>query len=688
MPSKKNKRPPRAGQKVPRRRGNLLAVASENTGLELPGHGPFNGFSMKDEARNTASHQPVWGRDVRLRHQPVAFVSAGFTEPLKHLPEQPPSLEAATEETEGIKTPETDRANSRGPDDAGTAVRNATCLEVDSIHETSQKTSQQSGKIHPTVAKHTLEAPAATDAVTASKDASSSTAVGFFFDLKGDKSLASRHPPGAAHSSEGDSDSSEDVILFRGRANMARARMQEKARGLGVASPATGPDPLQAHSDLGLPAMQPPPPRHVQEGISGRNGDLQPLQGSPLHMQTLSRREEEAALIADYIANMEKDSDDETQDHQTFNSMRDLGGDEGAFGLGSIPDSDAESRLSASDQELASERETEGEGEGDDEALAMLLAKQEELGLGSDELLLFSESYTKVGKPTKHRSQSSQKASKISEVLKGPFASATAVAEALDNLEIRDYQDEAPLGRGRRARQAPVFDVSDSELEARLQAAWITDRERKKSRRMEREELRARGLLGKNVGADDLQTKYPTGMTLEKIKEELKVFMLGTDEKLHFPPMDKQARKMLHELAGKFKIKSQSTGNGDQRRPVLSKTRRTVTYATYEAGLAVEHIEAASAPIRRKYFHRADARGSYGHGSKDAGFGRSGGKAVTYREGEVVGGTAPELGQENKGHAMLEKMGWSKGMALGAHENQGILEPVAQVVKRSKAGLG
>jgi hypothetical protein len=37
---------------------------------------------------------------------------------------------------------------------------------------------------------------------------------------------------------------------------------------------------------------------------------------------------------------------------------------------------------------------------------------------------------------------------------------------------------------------------------------------------------------------------------------------------------------------------------------------------------------------------------------------------------------------------MLEKMGWTKGMALGAADNKGILVPVVQVVKRSKAGLG
>jgi hypothetical protein len=57
-------------------------------------------------------------------------------------------------------------------------------------------------------------------------------------------------------------------------------------------------------------------------------------------------------------------------------------------------------------------------------------------------------------------------------------------------------------------------------------------------------------------------------------------------------------------------------------------------------------------------------------------------------EGDIVGGSAPEIGAENKGRAMLEKMGWSTGTALGAINNKGILLPVAHVVKNSKAGLG
>jgi len=59
-----------------------------------------------------------------------------------------------------------------------------------------------------------------------------------------------------------------------------------------------------------------------------------------------------------------------------------------------------------------------------------------------------------------------------------------------------------------------------------------------------------------------------------------------------------------------------------------------------------------------------------------------------FRDGEIVGAAAPELGTENKGRQMLEKMGWSSGTALGALNNKGILQPVATVIKTSKAGLG
>lgn len=143
--------------------------------------------------------------------------------------------------------------------------------------------------------------------------------------------------------------------------------------------------------------------------------------------------------------------------------------------------------------------------------------------------------------------------------------------------------------------------------------------------------------------------------------------------------MDKYSRKVLHELAQKFKIKSVSTGSGDQRRPTLTRTKYTVKYSE-------EHFENASSRMERKHFPRLDMKGK-GKG-KARPRGGAGSAAVTYMEGEVVGASAKELGQENKGRNMLEKMGWSMGMGLGSLDNKGILQPVAHVVKRTKAGLG
>lgn len=150
--------------------------------------------------------------------------------------------------------------------------------------------------------------------------------------------------------------------------------------------------------------------------------------------------------------------------------------------------------------------------------------------------------------------------------------------------------------------------------------------------------------------------------------------------------MDSDARKRIHEISLKFNIKSKSTGKGDTRRPVLHRTKRTVQYREV-------YFEEVFNRSGRKYFHRMDKNRPQGKGTGGPGgaSGRRGGvnhAAFSYKDGEVVGGSAPELGQNNKGRALLEKMGWSTGMALGATDNKGILQPVAHVVKRTKAGLG
>jgi len=142
--------------------------------------------------------------------------------------------------------------------------------------------------------------------------------------------------------------------------------------------------------------------------------------------------------------------------------------------------------------------------------------------------------------------------------------------------------------------------------------------------------------------------------------------------------MDKHARKVIHELANKFNVKSKSTGKGQQRRPTLYRTARTMPYmeSTFERTIS---------QIYRPFFARLDAKEK--RQSQTVKNGPSYAQ-TSYRDGEIVGATAPELSTENRGRNMLEKMGWSKGTALGAMNNKGILLPVSQAMKRNKSGLG
>ena len=152
---------------------------------------------------------------------------------------------------------------------------------------------------------------------------------------------------------------------------------------------------------------------------------------------------------------------------------------------------------------------------------------------------------------------------------------------------------------------------------------------------------------------------------------------------LALPPMDREARKTVHEIANVVKLKSNSIGCGKSRSPVLHKTSRT------------EHcdsngLDALDAKMSGRWvLPRRDKGLSKGYSAirkaRGGGFSKA---AASYQEGEIVGAAAPELGQENKGRAMLERMGWSTGTALGAINNKGIMQPVAHVVKTTKAGLG
>ncbi|KAK3168034.1 hypothetical protein OEA41_004480 [Lepraria neglecta] len=331
-----------------------------------------------------------------------------------------------------------------------------------------------------------------------------------------------------------------------------------------------------------------------------------------------------------------------------------------------------------------------------DQQIARLLSKQEELGLGSDDLKLFDGE--DLGEEDEIEPQldgiwegastfQTQSKSKRKKRTPSSFPSATVFADVLNQdpyngFDIMD-QDRPSLRKRPKGRRGKLpLELSDSELEQQINMAWENDRSKKKQRKQKREELRAQGLLG-NKGKPDLNAKYKEGMSMTEVKNEIKDFLMSSKETLPLPPMAQEERKSVHEIANVFKLKSKSIGTGTSRYPVLYKTPRTTQYDEDALG----SIEALLSS--RRFLPRMDRPKKKGAPSRR---GRGGGFAtagVSYRDGEIVGAAAPELGQENRGRAMLEKMGWSTGTALGAlNNNSGVVQPIAQVVKTGKAGLG
>lgn len=208
------------------------------------------------------------------------------------------------------------------------------------------------------------------------------------------------------------------------------------------------------------------------------------------------------------------------------------------------PDGDSED----DDEDLRAEREIERKIERmSDEQVARLLAKQEELGMGSESLVLFDGLDGDDGEegdaddgfmPASASRRRPRVNNKTQERAKSEFPSATMTADAYDGFDVMDFERPSISVKKRtKARKGkPVFELSDSELERSMNDAWDLDRHKKSAKKREREELRAAGLLGKGrPGKPDMKAKYKEGMNIEDIKEEMRDFLMGDNTTFVLP---------------------------------------------------------------------------------------------------------------------------------------------------------
>ncbi|KAI0597182.1 hypothetical protein F4775DRAFT_593703 [Biscogniauxia sp. FL1348] len=615
------------------------------------GNPAFHGYTLAEEARNTAQKRRGFaGNDPRLRYKPVTFISAGFMDPLK-------DFEVPQQESTHLPTVTKDHAERTAEDNTKAIENYATTTLVGHL------------------GSKELDTEVLADATN--------------------HKLPSVHNQHKEDESGPDLDSSDEVILFKGR----NGRRQQTPRDTTAKKGNDGTDSMKLHEmDLELKVVEKTIRNEPPREPSAEPADFIPFSHGRSRNRRSSRKpnrsakeEEEAAIIADYIANMQADGDEDGEEEEeeeehpgigthAFHLLRDLGGTDSE----AVPDPhSSEYDQGGSEDEFEQKCQLES-----DEHMARMLAKQEELGLGGDDIMLFDgvdsndDGYTTAEAAPRRRKGASKKARILQK--KGQYPSATQMADAFDELDLMNWHRPS-LNNFKRGPQS--FDVSDSDLEEAMNLTWKKDRLKKAEKKKAREELRSQGLLGKNVKPDDLRIKYQGGMSLDDLANEMEAFMLGSQEQLILPPFDKAARKIVHSVANRFKIKSQSAGKGIGRYPVLYRTKTTLPFDQVAFDRTFSHIKQTWFPRvdvdeqvvnETRVLKRAEARNGKTRFKN----------SHTLRDGDIVGQHATELGAENKGRAMLEKMGWSKGMSLGSEENKGIIVPITHVVKIRKTGLG
>ncbi|CCH58868.1 hypothetical protein TBLA_0B00230 [Henningerozyma blattae CBS 6284] len=211
-----------------------------------------------------------------------------------------------------------------------------------------------------------------------------------------------------------------------------------------------------------------------------------------------------------------------------------------------------------------------------------------------------------------------------------------------------------------------------------------------------------------NQNSNDLFKKYPRGLHILNIYDEFEIFLKSHKKKfsektdstlkdsLLFPPLDPHGNKILKKFATLYNMNSKKMGKGNKTHMLIQLNKNTIRKSN-----SINYNMITNLTKQRPIFMRIDTHSiiekSDIHYSDDTS--RRNTKTTTTRlssfrkgkfnltEGEIVGHNAPEIGKENIGRRLLEKLGWKNGEGLGVDGNMGINLPITAKVKKTKAGL-
>ncbi|EFE39787.1 R3H and G-patch domain protein, putative [Trichophyton verrucosum HKI 0517] len=623
-------------------------------------------FTLSQEALNTERHS--FERSSRqLRYQTVQFVSGGQKEP--NDPAVLRNLDNLVLDRDTTK--EDNKEDTRGEDVEVEAVVEVEQVEADKQeNKKPEKENQKAGKEE----REEKENQKPESREKEEEDL-------YVIDTEGDKTVKPTLPNPVINCDS--SDSSADEVVFTGRVPLWRRQVRSRVVN----------DPPPAASST----AQRTPPKRSHDAVDRRDTGFRGWSGTSRRRMSPRRvvlefgnDSADSDAVADYLANLIGDDSSDSSDGWSDDEQPGKAVTPKTPGMSGPDDVDEEEEGSSSgddDDDDDDEDDEDIDIDSDmqwmsDEQLAHLLDTGDIPDMDADEIDFFtthgfarSGAAAASGRNKKNKKKDKRKNASLREPISASKLADMFEEDPYGAFDIMDYNRTSLMGKKARGKM-PDFDLSDSELESNIHASWENDRRKKKAKKLEREELRAQGLLGKSGKA------RPRGNTPDDIRDEIRSFMMSRTQTLQLPPMAKKDRKLVHEMANALSLKSISRGKGYDRFPILTKTRGTPTFHPDE----VHELEALFS--RRKITRYSDRRRAGPSGGARSGRARGETRAASYMDGDVVGASAPEIGADNRGRAMLEKMGWNTGMSLGAADNKGILQPVIHIVKTSKAGLG
>lgn len=215
----------------------------------------------------------------------------------------------------------------------------------------------------------------------------------------------------------------------------------------------------------------------------------------------------------------------------------------------------------------------------------------------------------------------------------------------------------------------------DAETLETLQSKFTKRLETKAKKRKAKEDF----IDQENKNSNDMLKKYPYGLHIQNIKDEFESFLSKNKDRLTFPPLDPHGNKTIMKIAKHYNMKSSKIGKANHTSVVVEKIKKT-KWSTPNYSLIDQLMR------QRPVFMRIDVSRPR---EEQAAFERI--KTIRgkfhVKEGEIVGENAPEIGNENIGRRMLEKLGWKSGEGLGIQGNKGISEPIFAKIKKNRSGL-